>query len=311
MNAHNRSRPAARRLFRAPARMAPLIGRLLMLLVLAMAPAVLWGALETGSSSHSWEQRLRGDSIVLLGEVHDNPMLQSLRFEVLKRAIEAGWRPAIAMEQFDREHQADIDQARLLRPLDADYLIERAAPHRGSRTVGWNWNYYRRYVALALQYRLPLLAANLSTADAEKIVSHGYAAVFDPGSLSALGLDRVPPTLQSSQESEVDEGHCHLLPEHLLPGMTEAQLARDALMAAILKMHAANGVVLLAGNGHVRRDLGVPQWLGVSLRPRALSVGFVERGTPLPAAAFDAVVPASPAQRDDPCVGLQRSLHRP
>jgi len=151
---------------------------------------------------------------------------------------------------------------------------------------------------------------NLSRSDAEKIVYHGYAAVFGPDAIRSLGLDRASPTLLSRQERAVDEGHCHLLPQSLLPGMARAQLARDALMAAIVRAHASNGIVLLAGDGHVQRDLDVPQWLGAAAQPRTFSVGFVERGGEPPAGAFDAIVLADSARRSDPCADLQRSLHQ-
>ena len=132
-------------------------------MALAALLAALCRAAGTEPASFPWEDRLRGDAIVLLGEVHDNPVQHGLRLEVLRRAFEAGWRPAIAMEQFDREHQSDIERARMERPLDANYLIEKAAPDHGkSINDGWNWEYYRPFVALALQYDVPLLSANLS-----------------------------------------------------------------------------------------------------------------------------------------------------
>jgi len=64
--------------------------------------------------------------------------------------------------------------------------------------------------------------------------------------------------------------------------------------------------VLLAGNGHVRRDLGVPRWLEGSASARCLSVGFVEEGEAAALApAFDALVVAPPARRDDPCAQVE------
>lgn len=262
---------------------------------------------------YPWESRLRGDAIALLGEVHDNQMQQQLRLEILQRAIRAGWRPAIAMEQFDRERQADIDRARATRPLDADYLIEQAGGDPGKQSGGWNWDYYRPYVALALDYQLPLLAANLSRGDAEKIVHQGYGAVFDAATIRDLQLDRASTGLLSAQEQEVEQGHCHALPNDLLPAMARAQMARDALMAAVLRAHAAHGVVLLSGDGHVRRDLGVPRWLAASSLPRVLSVGFLEQGvTDPPVDAFDAVIVTKAAPRPDPCAALRRhSQHSP
>src|SRR6267378_5864475 len=72
----------------------------------------------------AWENRLQDDSVVMLGEVHDNAMQHRLRLEILRRAFAAGWRPAIVMEQFDHEHQAEIDRARRERPMDAQHVID-------------------------------------------------------------------------------------------------------------------------------------------------------------------------------------------
>src|SRR6516225_11273573 len=172
-----------------------------LLLLLARPLAALGGDVDTGSGPFPWEDRLRGDAIVLLGEVHDNAVQHRLRLEVLRRAFAAGWRPAIAMEQFDREQQVDIERARMERPLDADYLIDKAARQHGKSMNGWNWEYYRPYVALALQYGVPLLAANLSGHDAQKIIELGYSAVFDDSMEQLLGLDRQRPELQLVQEN--------------------------------------------------------------------------------------------------------------
>jgi uncharacterized iron-regulated protein len=244
-----------------------------------------------------WNGRMRGDAVVLLGEVHDNHELLRLRLAVLERAFVAGWRPAIVMEQFDRERQADIERARRERPDDAQHVIDLAAPARS----GWNWDDYRPYVALALAHRVPLVAANVSAADTARIVRGGYGAVFDRGTIAALGLDRaIDPAWQAAQEREIDVGHCHALPSDAWPRMARAQYARDAFMAHVLREHASDGAVLLAGNGHARRDLGVPRWLALD-PARVLSVGFLETDSTVPAGAFDAVVRAPPAARDDPC----------
>lgn len=95
---------------------------------------------------HDWEQRLRADALVLLGEVHDNAAHHQQRLDVLRRAFAAGWRPAIAMEQFDREQQGDIDRARVTRPRDAQHVIDLAAPSPGAgrwtgRSTGRSWNW--------------------------------------------------------------------------------------------------------------------------------------------------------------------------
>jgi len=236
-----------------------------------------------------------GKSYVLLGEVHDNAAGQRQRLQALTRAVEAGWRPAIAMEQFDRERQADIDRARRERPRDAEYVIAQASGLKS----GWNWDQYRPVVALALQYDLPLRAANLSRADAAKIVRGGLGDVFDPAQLGALGLDKpMPADLVASQTAELEAGHCGHFPTSMLPGMLNAQAARDAVMAQTMKTYADRGVVLIAGNGHVRRDLGVPRWLNRD-GSRVLSVGYVE--TQGNVEGFDELVRVHAVERPDPC----------
>jgi uncharacterized iron-regulated protein len=76
-------------------------------------------------------------------------------------------------------------------------------------------------------------------------------------------------------------------------------------MAAALREHSA-GVVLLAGNGHVRRDLGVPRWLSAADQARVFAVGFLEEGDPEGLAeAFDAVVHTARAERSDPCAAFE------
>ena len=242
----------------------------------------------------------------MVGEVHDNAQQHRLRLALLRRAFAAGWRPAMAMEQFDRERQPDIERARREQPGDAQHVIDVAAPRSPRPAVGWNWDFYRPFVALALQYDLPLVAANLSNAETTKIARGGLAAVFDDASIAALGLDRpIAHDWQSAQEREIDAGHCHSLPPTVWPRLAQAQFARDAVMADVLRQNAQRGVVLLAGNGHVRRDLGVPRWLAIE-RSRVFSVGFLEDDdTSMPVSAFDAVIRTGAAQRSDPCAGFR------
>ena len=261
---------------------------------------------------YDWEERLRGDAVVLLGEVHDNPEQHRQRLAVLRRAFVAGWRPAIAMEQFDRERQADIERARRERPRDAQHVIALATSSNNALGRGWNWDFYRPFVELALEYDVPLIAANLSNADTGKVVKSGYAAVFSDTTLAALGLDRaVPHDLQAAQEREIDAGHCHALPQSMWAAMARAQFARDAVMAAVLREHGKPGVVLLAGNGHVRRDIGVPRWLASADKGRAISIGYLEgNDTHELATPFDAVVWTVASARPDPCVEFRKRGNR-
>jgi uncharacterized iron-regulated protein len=111
---------------------------------------------------------------------------------------------------------------------------------------------------------------------------------------------------QQAQEQEINHGHCNALPKAMWASMARAQFARDAALAHLLERHAAGGAVLLAGNGHVRRDIGVPRWFDEIAASRTLVVGFVEAGglDPLPS-QFDKVVRTARAPRADPCDGFR------
>jgi uncharacterized iron-regulated protein len=240
-------------------------------------------------------QAIAGQPRVLLGEVHDNAAGHALRLAALEQAVATGWRPALAMEQFDREHQTALDAAVARCGQDADCVIQAASPERAS----WQWAFYRPLVALALQYQLPLVAANLSRSDASRVVREGLPAVFDADALQALHLDApVPEDVRNGQEAAIDAGHCGKLPAPMIGPMARAQFARDAVMAGLMQAQGGRPVVLVAGNGHVRRDYGVPRWLDA----QSVSVGFVESAPPEGRYTLATVVPA--ATRADPCAAF-------
>lgn len=253
-------------------------------------------------------QAIQGHRIVLLGEVHDNAEQHALRAAALRQWIQQGARPAIAFEQLDRERQGDIDRARRERPGDVEYLI---AQGRGSS--GWQWEFYRPYLALAMEYGLPLVAANLSRGDAMKVAIEGWSALFDPATRRAFKLETLPAEVRREQEAAIVAGHCNQLPPDQVPALVRAQVARDIVLAQSLRPYAERGVVLLTGNGHARRDVGVPFWLPADARRGAISIGLLERGgDPVdePAEAFDAFVMTARAERADPCEGIAEQLRR-
>jgi uncharacterized iron-regulated protein len=278
--------------------------------LVSAALAAMTGLIGTGLAGcaavprppEPWEARLRGSTLALLGEVHDNPEHHRRRAAALRRAVEAGWRPALVMEQFDIDRQTDIDRSRRERPGDAKHLIAQAgAPG------GWAWNDYEPLVAIALQFDLKLFAANLPRALAARLVREAPQAVFGAQRSRELGLDALPDAAwQAAQEREIDLGHCGALPQRLWAGMARGQFARDAVMAEVLRREGASGAVLLAGNGHVRRDIGVPRWLTEQPNGSVLAVGFLESDgksaeRPPERLPFDAVVFTAAAPRADPC----------
>ena len=235
----------------------------------------------------------------LLGEVHDNPAGHRLRLAWLREmTLRRRW--AIALEQFDAPMQARLDAAR-------SRLADRIAadPRRAARELaeaagfsfeGWDWSLYEPVIVLALERGLPLVAANLPV-----------------GRNRPLGDVRPPAgwgTAEARAMAEaIRDGHCGLLPERAVDGMVRIQIARDATMArSMADAHRATGlpVALLAGNGHVRADIGVPLHLaGLMPGERIAALGIGERGAAHPG-RFDRWFEVEPIDREDPCEALRR-----
>lgn len=270
-------------------------------LVVALAPA--------GASAGDAQPLLAALSqrpVVLLGEVHDNAQQHALRARALRALVEQGSRPALAFEQFDREQQAIIDNARRETPSSeqtlAQHLVERVGAARG-----WNWAFYLPYLQLALDHDLPIVAANLSRRDAMRVASEGYRAVFDDETIAAFGLNHLPDWLVSAHQQAVHDGHCGLLPAASLPKLARAQIARDAVLAQSLRPYLARGVILFAGNSHLRTDIGVPYFLNPYERAQTVAIALLEEPAPEGAEPFDVVLVTARQPREDPCAALSRS----
>ena len=116
------------------------------------------------------------------------------------------------------------------------------------------------------------------------------------------------PALKAQQQG-IRTGHCNLLPEAQITPMTRIQIAKDISMASTLSQAAVPGkvIVLLSGNGHADRFLGVPQHLGPDLKVKVIRLR-AGPDTGDKASAFD-MVWATPALPDkDYCAGLQEQF---
>jgi uncharacterized iron-regulated protein len=311
----------------APTRPAPRLCRpaAAALAVLATLTSLLLAACVTQPPALDTQRladELQRRPNVLLGEVHDNRAQHAVRAEALRLLLERGARPALAFEQIDREQRAAVDAARRAElpagTARVDHLIAQAGA-RGAR--GWDWALYRPYLALALQYDLPIVAANLSRTQANQATRDGFAAVFDAPTRARLQLDALPAALVAAQAEAVNLGHCQLLPPAAAQRLARPQIARDAMLAESIRPYLApggRGVILLTGNGHVRNDIGVPFFLSPVERASTRTIGFLEdafvkearaagEAGPLPQ-RFDALFISVTQQRDDPCEGLREQM---
>ena len=250
-------------------------------------------------------RRIGSADFVLLGEVHDNPVDHALRGSLL-RAFGAR-HPAVVFEQFA------ATEAPIAPPV-AGESVTVWLDRNGFDRRGWKWPLHEPVVSAALAVGRSLWGSNLTRAQLTPVVMSGMSGA--PAPLREL-MARAPldSAARAVLDTEIVVGHCRQLPETMVPGMVLAQEVRDAEMTHALLLAAASGPAwLIAGNGHVRRDIDVPRILTrVAPGKRVLVVGLLEReddGTAPKAderRSYDLVIITPRTARPDPCEELRRS----
>jgi uncharacterized iron-regulated protein len=201
---------------------------------------------------------------------------------------------------------------------------ERLGPAIGWKGSGWpDWSMYRPIAEVALDAGLAIYGGDSSREMNRKIGKQGFSSL-PRAEVEELGLNY--PLGKSMDNALLDElviSHCKTLPRKRLKPMALVQRYRDAHLARAKRKAAAKGegVVLIAGNGHVRTDRAAPWYLrgdGVA----SVSVMIVEASadaeSPIdlapfspsaqPAADYIWVTPG--VEREDPCVKLRKRFSR-
>ena len=255
--------------------------------------------------------------VLILGEIHDNPLHHEYQQKLLKARIASGARsgltPVLMMEQLNADDQPALDRA--LAGSDHDEALNSVnALVRFS-----NAQDYQPLLAIAVDNKLPVIAANVSSRKLQPVIRRGYAA-FDPGELKRLMVEEVwNDERQDYLVTHMGSAHCGKLSDELRAGLSRSQRLRDALMVDSAAAGFARGMVAIVGNSHARRDIGLPLYFTArDPRARVVSVAFVEvsPGVTDPSAyladsatgevPFDVIWFTPRADRVDPCADFNQ-----
>lgn len=225
--------------------------------------------------------------VLLVGEQHDAQAHHDLEQQIVSSLASRGLLAALALEM------AEVGSSTAqLKPSSTEEQVRKALNWDDQ---AWPWADYGPAVMTAVRAGVPVLGANLPRAQM-------------PASMNDDKLDaRLPGPALKAQQQGIRLGHCGLLPESQIQPMTRIQIAKDITMAATLHQLLVPGktVVLLAGNGHVDRRLGVPQHLRADLAAKALHLRAGDASGADRAEALDSVW-ATPAMPDtDYCAALK------
>lgn len=213
--------------------------------------------------------------VVLYGEVHDNPLHHELRSRLGLSAY-----AATVFEQISADKTAALDafEKETKRNYQSGALEKFKLALEWDKS-GWQDYNYDALLVAALKAQTPIYAGDAARETLKAISKDGDKAV-PAEDRTRLKLD-VPLGEKADAASleELYEGHCQSMPRESLGSMALAQRYRDAVLAdSVLKAVTTNGsAVLFAGNGHVRKDRGVP-WYVRQREPqkKTLSVMLVE-----------------------------------
>ncbi|MEX2335561.1 MAG: ChaN family lipoprotein, partial [Pseudohongiella sp.] len=208
--------------------------------------------------------------MLLLGEKHDNPDHHRLRLELLRAVLLPDGRSQVVLEMMERSQQVAIDTLVAGKlPSDDTALTARL----DWDTEGWPWVLYGPVVKLALQRDASMRAGNINRSEVMQIYSNSE----DGEAIRGLNTEQL-----AQLERDIDSSHCGMLPPGQFPAMVRVQQARDKRMADALMsgIDRFDQAILLAGNYHIRHDLGVPNYLDHQLDHQIseppLSIAFLE-----------------------------------
>ena len=199
--------------------------------------------------------------IILLGEIHDNLFQHKARADLISKIQSKEF--AIVSEHLVFGSKITYTGS-LLEDLETIGFNKKA----------WSWPTHEVLYKKFEELSLPVFGGNLSEKDINNIYSErGFSQsdTIDPiVKRSALDSQSKDKLL-----NDLVVGHCGVVEEGLLSFMFKVQRFRDASLAYIASKVAP--AIVIAGNGHVRRDYGVPQIIKkMNPNSNVISITFLE-----------------------------------
>ncbi len=237
---------------------------------------------------------MQAADVVILGEIHDNPG----HHNVQTQAIQAIAPSAVVWEMVTAEGAQRLAQKAVNNPEELSRILRWAES-------GWP--------PLSMYY--PIFQASDAPVYGAMVPRAAARAAMERGAATALGADAarygltVPLAAEDQAAREADQmaAHCDAIPAESLPQMVAIQRLRDAVLTrAILEASQDTGgpVAVITGNGHARKDRGIPTFLS-RMRPglKVFVLGQSEDGQI--EGEFDAVIDSPLVQREDPCKAFE------
>ena len=255
---------------------------------LTLSASSLGFAEPEGESNSAILDALAAADVVYLAEEHADARDHLAQLRIISRLHRRNPRIAIAMEMFQRPFQdlldgyvaGDVSETELRRRSEYD------------TRWGYDWKLYAPILRFAKIYQIPLLAANTPTEVTRKVAFEGLA------SLSGEDLRYIPPLSAIKTDNpdyraalrEVFAQHGGHGNSNAFENFFAAQVLWDETMAAtVAQFHREQPqvqIIVLAGEGHINNDYGIPDRV-----TRRISEGSLEQRSVLLGPSLDGAAP--------------------
>ncbi len=267
--------------------------------------------------------RLAIRNYILFGETHDNADHHRLHGWLIGKVVIYDRKPKIVMEMIQRDQaEALKSYMRLARAKKMPKPADNLGVALRWKERGWpDWSIYKPIASTIFARRLQLRAGSASKEDETKFKKNSFFNGMTTKEKRRLGVDqKLSLSVLNSLKDELNKSHCNALPYSALNSMSNVQRYRDAILAdSLIKASRPYGAVLIAGNGHIRSDRGVPYYIArriknpnlITLATLEVSAGEKSPDDYLPATAgtkpvYDYIWFTPAKNRKDPCLAFKK-----
>ena len=181
---------------------------------------------------------------ILLGEEHDNALHHQIETALIKQLEQQRPLSAVVIEMMDVGQQALISQTQ--KELHTCCQYSPSQIRQKLHWAKWDWSQYQDFIVSRMNSNTPLLGANLTEPEIQTLMQ---------GAQPLQGNLSIRPSVQQ-KIAQLVQSH-HTIDANLLAKRVQIQQFRDRRMAETLQKQTALSV-LVAGNHHVQKDIGVP-----------------------------------------------------
>ena len=266
---------------------------------------------------------LRGDEfakilhqtrVLLIGERHDHPDHHLLQAQILRLFSQEHPKSTliVAFEMLDQDDEEILKKNyKNSQDFEDDTKWDKS---------GWpTFSLYKPIIDALVDLNAIPIAGSPTRTLVHKTMKTGIGALEqNKEALSLLRRNPLSPSKANSLRKQIIESHCGYANPSLIKAMTIGQRLKDAWMAqrmvSSLRKKPHRIAALIAGNGHTRRDRGVPHY--IRELDGVLTIGLFEiradkaHPADYELSNFDIVIFTPRLNNDDPCKKFRQSLER-